>query len=138
MFLSAVAAPAFAYEPREGTMKQAPQLLNKYYSETDDVIKHLHQILDIQGTPDSDPDLFKAFKKDSSEWVADYRRLISPGRKSYAETYGAISALQGHFNSTGYDRQLPKKLRDNVDKRLKLAESSLKREVAKLGQPTPA
>lgn len=67
MFLSAVAAPAFAYEPREGTMKQAPQLLNKYYSETDDVIKHLHQILDIQGTPDSDPDLFKAFKKDSSE-----------------------------------------------------------------------
>ena len=21
-------------------------------------------------------------------WVADYRRLVSPGRKSYAETYG--------------------------------------------------
>ena len=55
-----------------------------------------------------------------------------------AQCTGAISALQGHFNSTGYDRKLPKKLRDNVDKRLKLAESSLKREVAKLGQSTSA
>lgn len=51
---------------------------------------------------------------------------------------GAISALQGHFNSTGYDRKLPKKLRDNVDKRLKSAETSMKREVAKLEQPTAA
>lgn len=65
--VSTFAAPAFAFEPREGSMKQAPQLLNKYYSETDDVLKHLHQILDIEGTPDSDPELVKAFKKDSSE-----------------------------------------------------------------------
>lgn len=65
--VSAFAAPAFAFEPREGNMKQAPQLLNKYYSETDDVLKHLHQILDIEGTPDSNPELVKAFKKDSSE-----------------------------------------------------------------------
>lgn len=67
VLLGAIAAPAYAYEPRESNMKQAPQLLKKYYSETDDVLKHLHQILDIEGTPDSDPDLVKAFKKDSSE-----------------------------------------------------------------------
>lgn len=65
--VSAFAAPAFAFEPREGNMKQAPQLLKRYYSETDDVLKHLHQILDIEGTPDTDPELVKAFKKDSSE-----------------------------------------------------------------------
>ena len=47
--------------------KQPKQLLDKYYSETDDVIKHLHQILDIQGNPDSQPELLKSFKKDSSE-----------------------------------------------------------------------
>lgn len=67
VLLSAFAAPALAFEPREGNMKQAPQLLKRYYSETDDVLKHLHQILDIEGTPDSDPELVKAFKKDSSE-----------------------------------------------------------------------
>lgn len=67
ILVSAFAAPAFAFEPREGNMKQAPQLLKRYYGETDDVLKHLHQILDIEGTPDSDPELVKAFKKDSSE-----------------------------------------------------------------------
>jgi hypothetical protein len=113
---------------------QPRELVARYYDETADVHSHLRAILDAEGPPKTVPEAVEAFKKDSQEWVADYRRTIAPSRKSYAETYGAISALQGHFTSTGFDRPLPNKLRENVSKRLNVAETALKREKSKLAQ----
>eukprot|EP00891_Asterochloris_glomerata_P000275 jgi/Astpho2/275/Aster-02165 len=125
-------ADALETELRESGMKQPPELLKRYYDQTQELHGHMRAILDIKGAPDSNPAAVKAFGRDANDWSADYRRLVSPSRKSFAETYGAINALQGQLNAGKLDKALPKKLRENLEKRLTVAEKALKRERSQL------
>ena len=70
----------------------------------------------------------KAAKKEGVDWVAKYRRQPEfAGRPSYGNTYGAINAVAGHYNSFGYAAPISKKRSARIVQELGDAERALKR-----------
>ncbi|CAK0786219.1 hypothetical protein CVIRNUC_009432 [Coccomyxa viridis] len=57
-------------------------------------------------------------RKATMDWVAKYRRAGFTGRPSYGNTYTALNALAGHFNSFGTTAPLPKKRLERIEKEL--------------------
>ena len=70
----------------------------------------------------------KSAKKEGVEWVAKYRRQPEfAGRPSYGNTYGAINAVAGHYNSFGYSAPISKKRSARIIQELSDADRALKR-----------
>jgi photosystem II Psb27 protein len=64
----------------------------------------------------------------TNTWVAKYRRDNQfSGKPSYGNTYSALNAVAGHYNSFGSDTPLPKKRLDRVVKELDDADKLLAR-----------
>lgn len=67
-------------------------------------------------------------RKDINQWVAKYRRNDQfSGRPSFSNTYSAINALAGHYNSFGTQAPIPRKRLDRLNKELGDAELLLTR-----------
>eukprot|EP00798_Chlamydomonas_sp_ICE-L_P012597 gene12597-15823_t len=122
-------APARAMGPFAGFgEKKIADLADEYTSHTTTLLSEVRQTLDI---PRDDPvkeEKVRELKNDINTWVAAYRRepKIS-GRQSYGQTFSALNALAGHYNSFGYTTPLPKKRMDRVNKELNDAALFLER-----------
>lgn len=61
-------------------------------------------------------------------WVAAYRRNERfSGRPSFGNTYSALNALTGHYNSFGTQAPIPKKRLERLSKELVDAATFLER-----------
>lgn len=61
-------------------------------------------------------------------WVATYRRDQKfSGRPSFGNTYSALNALTGHYNSFGTQAPIPKKRLERLNKELVDAATFLER-----------
>lgn len=63
----------------------------------------------------------------TNAWVAKYRRSNVTGRASFGNTYSALNAVAGHYNSYGTKYPLPAKRADRVLKELDDASMLLER-----------
>jgi hypothetical protein len=78
-----------AIAPEANAGLSGPQLQRAYYDSTRRMIDECKGILEVESSDPSLADKLQAFKTDANAWVGDYRRLVGPRQKSYAETYGA-------------------------------------------------
>ena len=63
---------------------------------TADIIKQTKEILSLDAgeySDDATTERLEEFKTATKAYVADYRRLVSPAQKSFAETYGVITGV---------------------------------------------
>ncbi|KAK9915502.1 hypothetical protein WJX75_000013 [Coccomyxa subellipsoidea] len=108
------------------------QLADQYYDRTAEMVGRIKEVLDTDVTNDDSVGKLEDFKKSANAYVADYRRLVSPGQKSFAEVYGVVTAMIGHFTVFGLGKKpFPAKLKEKQEKRLALAEKLLERELAR-------
>lgn len=100
----------------------------EYNDETAAILAEVKDILaGDRGAPDRE-DKVKVARKDINSWVAKYRREPKvSGRPSYGNTYSALNALAGHFNSFGPQAPIPKKRLERLEKELSDAETLLGR-----------
>lgn len=64
---------------------------------TADIIKQTKGILELPAeeySDDATAERLEEFKTATKAYVADYRTLVSPGQKSFSETYGVITGAQ--------------------------------------------
>ena len=70
----------------------------------------------------------KAVRDQINGWVATYRRDAKfSGRPSFGNTYSALNALTGHYNSFGTQAPIPKKRLERLSKELADAATFLER-----------
>lgn len=95
------------------------KLFADYTSETNEILGKIKVTLAMDKDDPTKEDNVKALRKDINTWVAKYRRepKIS-GKPSFGNTYSALNALAGHFNSFGPTAPIPKKRLDRLQKEL--------------------
>eukprot|EP00884_Botryococcus_braunii_P014342 jgi/Botrbrau1/22909/Bobra.0065s0061.2 len=99
-----------------------------YQRETNEVISAVKTTLALDRDDPTKADAINALRKQTNDWVAKYRRDASfAGRPSYGNTYSALNAIAGHYNSFGADAPLPKKRLERVQKEIDDAERLLGR-----------
>ncbi|PNG99866.1 hypothetical protein TSOC_014344 [Tetrabaena socialis] len=104
------------------------QLFNVYSSETTDILGKVKVTLSLDKDDPAKEDSVKSLRKDINQWVAKYRREPKvAGKPSFGNTYSALNALAGHFNSFGATAPIPKKRMDRLQKELDDATSLLSR-----------
>ncbi|BDA43838.1 probable photosystem II repair protein PSB27-H1, chloroplastic at C-terminar half [Coccomyxa sp. Obi] len=127
LFLSAAQAAGQASAGQSNS-----QLADRYYDRTSEMVGKIKEVLDVDLTSDDSKGQLEEFKKAANAYVADYRRLVSPGQKSFAEVYGVITAMIGHFTVFGLGKKpFPAKLKEKQEKRVAVAERLLERELAR-------
>ncbi|KAK9814214.1 hypothetical protein WJX72_002368 [[Myrmecia] bisecta] len=121
-------AALFGAAPARAGLFGGPSKEEAYVQETSKVLEAVKATLDL---PKGDPgkeDAVNAVRKQTNDWVAKYRRDGSKsGRPSYGNTYSALNALAGHYNSFGLTAPLPKKRLERITKELADAEKALAR-----------
>ncbi|KAK9846515.1 hypothetical protein WJX81_005765 [Elliptochloris bilobata] len=99
-----------------------------YKDETSSVLKAVSSAISLGKDEPGKEDVISSVRKQTNEWVAKYRRDNSfAGRPSYGQTYAAVNALAGHYNSFGPTAPLPKKRLERLRKELEDAEKYLTR-----------
>uniref|UniRef100_A0A383VNB5 Photosystem II Psb27 protein n=1 Tax=Tetradesmus obliquus TaxID=3088 RepID=A0A383VNB5_TETOB len=100
-----------------------------YKTETTGILAKVNTVLALDKDDPAKEDSVKALRKDINSWVAKYRRDDKfSGRPSYSNTYSALNALAGHYNSFGATAPIPKKRLDRLTKELADAELLLSRD----------
>lgn len=100
-----------------------------YKSETGDILSKVNTVLSLDKDDPSKEDSVKALRKDINAWVAKYRRDDKfSGKPSFGNTYSALNALAGHYNSFGATAPIPKKRLDRLTKELGDAQMLLTRD----------
>eukprot|EP00879_Flechtneria_rotunda_P001299 GHRR01001448.1.p1 GENE.GHRR01001448.1~~GHRR01001448.1.p1 ORF type:complete len:185 (+),score=53.32 GHRR01001448.1:137-691(+) len=121
-FLQAAPAQAFL------GFGEGPQREEAYKNETNDILGKVNTVLAIGKDDPSKEDRVKALRKEINTWVAKYRRDDKfAGRPSYGNTYSALNALAGHYNSFGATTPIPKKRLERLTKELNDAQLLLTR-----------
>ncbi|KAF8072575.1 poc1a [Scenedesmus sp. PABB004] len=88
-----------------------------YVSETTAILGKVNTVLALDKDDPTKEESVKALRKDINAWVARYRRDASfSGKPSYGNTYSALNALAGHYNSFGATAPIPKKRLDRLSK----------------------
>lgn len=118
------AAPAQAFLGfGEGEAREAA-----YKEETSAILGKVNTVLALDKDDPAKEDSVKALRKDINSWVAKYRRDDKfSGKPSYGNTYSALNALAGHYNSFGATAPIPKKRLERLTKELADAELLLTR-----------
>ncbi|KAF6264532.1 photosystem II Pbs27-domain-containing protein, partial [Scenedesmus sp. NREL 46B-D3] len=99
-----------------------------YKAETTTILTKVNTVLALGKDDPAKEDSVKALRKDINSWVAKYRRDDKfSGKPSYSNTYSALNALAGHYNSFGATAPIPKKRLDRLQKELADAELLLSR-----------
>jgi len=107
----------------EGTTKE-----DEYKEYTTAVIKSVQSALALPKDDPARADAIGKVRDETTKWVAKYRRDGTfQGRASYGNTYSALSALAGHYNSFGPETNVPKKRLDRLTKELADAEKLIAR-----------
>lgn len=107
----------------EGTKKE-----DEYKEYTSEVIKTVQTALALAKDDPGRADAIGKVREETTKWVAKYRRDSTfQGRASYGNTYSALSALAGHYNSFGPETNVPKKRLDRLTKELADAEKLIAR-----------
>mmetsp|Transcript_10515 Transcript_10515/g.22586 ORF Transcript_10515/g.22586 Transcript_10515/m.22586 type:complete len:188 (-) Transcript_10515:350-913(-) len=95
------------------------KLFEDYTTETTNVLTKVKDTLALDRDDPAKEDKVKDLRKDINTWVAKYRREPKvSGRPSYGNTYSALNALAGHFNSFGAQAPIPKKRLERLVKEL--------------------
>lgn len=126
--LALLIAAAVAMPTPIAEAAQPAALIKNYYKETDRVHAALRDVLAVEDSDPAKEAKFDVFRDESNKWIGDYRRLMGMSKKSFAETYAVINALQGSFTTLGTKRGLPDKVRNYSVSRLEAAEKALQRE----------
>lgn len=101
---------------------------NAYKDETGKILAKVNTVLALDKDDPAKEDSVKGLRKDINSWVAKYRRDTKfSGRPSYGNTYSALNALAGHYNSFGATAPIPKKRLERLTKELADAELLLTR-----------
>lgn len=99
-----------------------------YKNDTTAILAEVNGALGMERDDPSRDDKVNQIRKDINSWVAKYRRDDKfSGRPSFSNTYSAINALAGHYNSFGTQAPIPKKRLDRLTKELVDAEALLAR-----------
>lgn len=95
------------------------KLQDTYTAETNAILGKVKDTLAIAKDDPSKEDKVKDLRKDINSWVAKYRREPKvSGRPSFGNTYSALNALAGHYNSFGVEAPIPKKRLERLVKEL--------------------
>ncbi|EFJ42752.1 hypothetical protein VOLCADRAFT_107104 [Volvox carteri f. nagariensis] len=104
------------------------KLFDDYNSETSAILGKVKVTLALDKDDPTKEDSVKALRKDINNWVAKYRREPKvSGKPSFGNTYSALNALAGHFNSFGATAPIPKKRLERLQKELDDASTLLNR-----------
>lgn len=99
-----------------------------YKEDTANILKDVGAALSLDKGDPTKEDAMNNVRKETNAWVAKYRRDNKfAGRPSYGNTYSALNALAGHFNSFGPTAPLPKKRLERIQKELEDATRMLGR-----------
>nr|8R2I_2 Chain 2, Chain U, Predicted protein [Chlamydomonas reinhardtii] len=90
-----------------------------YTAETSAILDKVKVTLALDKDDPAKEDSVKGLRKDINNWVAKYRREPKvSGKPSFGNTYSALNALAGHFNSFGATAPIPKKRLERLQKEL--------------------
>ncbi|GFR44719.1 hypothetical protein Agub_g6042, partial [Astrephomene gubernaculifera] len=104
------------------------KLFADYTSETTAILTKVKSTIALDKDDPAKEDSVKSLRKDINSWVAKYRREPKvAGRPSFGNTYSALNALAGHFNSFGTTAPIPKKRMERLQKELDDAATLLSR-----------
>lgn len=122
--LLANAGPAHAFLGfGEGT-----QQAEAYTKDTGAILEEVQGIMKLAKDDPSKDERINALRGDINGWVAKYRREPKfSGKPSYGNTYSALNALAGHYNSFGTSAPIPKKRLERLQKELNDAQLLLSR-----------
>lgn len=99
-----------------------------YKSDTAAILTKVNGAIALERDDPARDEKIGEIRKDINGWVAKYRRDEKfSGRPSFSNTYSAINALAGHYNSFGTQAPIPKKRLDRLNKELSDAELLLAR-----------
>ncbi|CAL8464026.1 g3561 [Coccomyxa elongata] len=99
-----------------------------YKEDTATILKDVGAALSLDKSDPAKEEAMNNVRKETNAWVAKYRRDNKfAGRPSYGNTYSALNALAGHFNSFGPTAPLPKKRLERIQKELEDANRMLGR-----------
>lgn len=124
------AALAFSAAPAKAFLGfgEGKEREEEYTKSTGGVLAQARGAIDLaKDDPDRDEKI-KAVRGSINGWVARYRRDQQfSGRPSFSNTYSALNALAGHYNSFGSQAAIPKKRLERLVKELDDAEKLLGR-----------
>lgn len=99
-----------------------------YQKDTASMIQTAKEALALDRNDPKKGEALAAVRQKTNAWVAKYRREPAfGGRASYGNTYSALNALAGHFNSFGLEAPIPKKRLERINKELEDATRALSR-----------
>eukprot|EP00775_Hariotina_reticulata_P007015 gene7015-7229_t len=108
---------------------EGAQRAEAYKSDTSAILGKVNLVLSLDKDDPAKEDRVKELRKDINTWVAKYRRDDTfAGRPSFGNTYSALNAIAGHYNSFGATAPIPKKRLDRLTKELGDAELLLTRD----------
>ncbi|KXZ50584.1 hypothetical protein GPECTOR_16g759 [Gonium pectorale] len=117
------------------------KLFEEYTNETSSILGKVKVTLALDKDDPAKEDSVKGLRKDINNWVAKYRREPKVSGKPSStvpvppdctlaprsNTYSALNALAGHFNSFGATTPIPKKRLERLQKELDDATTLLSR-----------
>ncbi|KAG2445024.1 hypothetical protein HYH02_008892 [Chlamydomonas schloesseri] len=94
-------------------------LFDTYNADTSAILDKVKVTLALDKDDPAKEDSVKGLRKDINNWVAKYRREPKvSGKPSFGNTYSALNALAGHFNSFGATAPIPKKRLERLQKEI--------------------
>eukprot|EP00891_Asterochloris_glomerata_P009853 jgi/Astpho2/9853/Aster-03815 len=117
-----------AVRPAQAGLLGGPSDNDIYSSDTALLVEKVTSALTLPKDASNREQAFQEVKDKGEAWVAKYRKGGGfQGRPSFSNTYSAVNALAGHFNSYGLTAPVPKKRLDRIQKELEDADKLLKR-----------
>ncbi|KAG2495933.1 hypothetical protein HYH03_005864 [Edaphochlamys debaryana] len=105
--------------PAHALFEASTQIVTDYTNDTTAILDKVKATLALDKDDPAKEDNVKALRKDINSWVAKYRREDRvAGKPSFGNTYSALNALAGHFNSFGATAPIPKKRLERLQKEL--------------------
>lgn len=125
--LLGAASTAGAPRPALAGLFNGDEVLQEAYTEdTTAIIKLVQDNLALDRSDPSRAESIQAVRKATADWVAKYRREDRVQAKpSYSQTYTALNAVAGHYNSFGTKYPLPPKRLTRVNKELAFASKAI-------------
>ncbi|GHP07275.1 hypothetical protein PPROV_000601600 [Pycnococcus provasolii] len=106
-----------------------PPIEEKYKADTLHIIESSGATIQLAKDDPSRAAAIQALRKEINTYVAAYRREDRVlGRPSFGNTYSALNAIAGHYNSFGTKTNLPKKRMDQVLTELDKAKEQVERD----------
>ncbi|CAL5226885.1 g9758 [Coccomyxa viridis] len=95
-----------------------PSKEDVYKADTAKIVDEVRKAIALDKSDPGKEEAMENVRQGTNNWVAKYRRAGVTGRPSYGNTYTALNALAGHFNSFGTTAPLPKKRLERINKEL--------------------